>query len=393
MHEHIFIPSIKKDIFFCKVCQKLSYKGIICQSLPINPKIKIIIDPFSLRFIPFSCIIKNKSQKHLNYLQNRNIFISKIEHLINTFGFKLMIFYKAINLMDQIYLKNEVEIDKIDIISSICILLSIQFNDCFKIDSNCFNSDDNEIIFNFNQRKDNSNISGFYQYIKNKISNFRYWEVICLKYLNYDLGKFSAYDYLILFFRLGIVFCEKKIDLLNKLENCLRVLYFVNNDCKSCNYSQYIIAMSIIKFCFEFENYFDKNIFRNIYGVDLYKEKYVNCSNIIKIILLDSIYNKNNLYNNYYMLNHINNYNHINKNFFINNKNRNKNSRTNLSINSKNTNEFDDLELNHTYINNSEIFIQNNAISNLVNINNNNILFRKFNNYYYSHSYVNNWNH
>ena len=74
------------------------------------------------------------------------------------------------------------------------------------------------------------------QYIRKRVVDFRYWEIICLKYLNYDLRKSSAFDYLLLFFKLGIFFYEEKIDVINKLNNCLNILDYVVNDKKSCNY-------------------------------------------------------------------------------------------------------------------------------------------------------------
>jgi len=44
-------------------------------------------------------------------------------------------------------------------------------------------------------------------------------------------------------------------------------------------------CMSIIKIVLENDNFFDKKIFKYIYGVDLSKKKYINCSNLIKNIL------------------------------------------------------------------------------------------------------------
>jgi hypothetical protein len=189
-----------------------------------------------------------------------------------------------------------------------CIFLSIQFNECCKLYNKYDYYNKNEIIFhssfgNNKLNKNKPNINGFFQYIKNNINNFKYWEVLCLKYLNYDLRKSSAYDYLLLFFRLGIIFYEEKIDVNSKFNICLEILDYIINDSKSCNFSQYILAMSIIKVAFEFEKYFDKNIFKIIYGVDLSKKKYIDCSNMIKNILILKIQNNTNYNNNYYLLN------------------------------------------------------------------------------------------
>ena len=308
MENHIFIPSSKQGIFYCKRCQKLSYKGIISQSLTFKFNIKLNMDPLALKFIPFTKITNYKLDNHVAYIKNKAKGISNIIYLINHFGLNSMILYKAISLMDQIYLENEISIDNINTISTMCIFLSIQFNECCKLYNKYDYYNKNEIIFhssfgNNKLNKNKPNINGFFQYIKNNINNFKYWEVLCLKYLNYDLRKSSAYDYLLLFFRLGIIFNEEKIDVNSKFNICLEILDYIINDSKSCNFSQYILAMSIIKVAFEFEKYFDKNIFKIIYGVDLSKKKYIDCSNMIKNILSLKIQNNANYNNNYYLLN------------------------------------------------------------------------------------------
>ena len=255
--------------------------------------------------MPFSNVTNYKLDNHIKYIQNKKLGISNIIYLINLFGLNSMLLYKAISLMDQIYLENTVPIDNIKIISTICILLVIQFNECCKIynDNDYFNK--NEIIFhsflgNNKMNKNKTNINGFFQYLKKDVNNFKFYEVLCLKYLNYDLRKSSAYDYLLLFFRLGIFFCEEKIDVNCKFNICLDILDYIINDSKSCNFSQYILAMSIIKVAFEFDKCFDKNIFKKIYGVDLNKKKYIDCTNMIKNILSLKFQNEINYNNNYY---------------------------------------------------------------------------------------------
>ena len=324
METHIFIPSSKKDILYCKKCQKLSYKGVISQSLQINFEIKLNMDPLTLKFVPFSKVTNYNLDNHVKYIQNKNIGISNIIYLINRFGLNSMILYKAISLMDQIYLENEISIDNIKTISTICIFLVLQFNECCKLYNNIDFFNKNEIIFHsffgnniLNQNK--PNIKGFFQYIKKNVNNFNYWEILCLKYLNYDLRKSSAYDYLLLFFRLGIFFCKEKIDVNSKFNFCLEILDYIINDSKICDFSQYILAMSIIKVAFEFEKNFDKNIFKVIYGVDLCKKKYIDCSNMVKSVLSLKIQNQIN-YNNYnYILNIIYQNNYISNFPYISN--------------------------------------------------------------------------
>ena len=56
MHSHIFVPSIKKDIYYCKICCKLSYKDNYCQELPIKSSYSSLMDPLTLKFKPNSIV-------------------------------------------------------------------------------------------------------------------------------------------------------------------------------------------------------------------------------------------------------------------------------------------------------------------------------------------------
>ena len=385
MHNHIFIPSSKKDISYCKICHLISYKGIISQSLPINFHPRINMDPLTLKFVSFSSVVNKKSFYHLKYLSNKRRGINKIISLINTFGLRSMVFYKSINLLDQIFLNNEISIDNIETIALVCVLLVVEFNECCipykKVDF--FDKNENDIIFHsFNNDIDYNNkinLGGLFLYIKNNVNNFNYWQILCLKYLNYDLGKYSAYDYLLLFFRLGILFCKETVDIINKLKICLKILDLTINDIKSCFFSQYTLAMSIINVTFGQEKYFDKNIFKIIYGVDLSKKKYFNCSNMIKNVILYYHNNSNNFQN----INEICRYNLIN---FLYKKNLVSNYDKNSYDNNKNS-QYKNQNITCIYENNLLPTLNYNRIiiNNNISINNYNFIFRNsYNNKYIS---------
>ena len=53
MHVHIYIPSIKKDISYCKICQKLSYKEYASQSLEADFNLIINMDPMEMKYMPY----------------------------------------------------------------------------------------------------------------------------------------------------------------------------------------------------------------------------------------------------------------------------------------------------------------------------------------------------
>ena len=383
MNNHIFIPSSKKDISYCKICQLISYKGIISQSLPINGYPRINMDPLTLKYVSFSSVANKKSEYHLKYLANKRRGVNKIIFLINTFGLRSMAFYKSISLLDQIFLNNEISIDNIETIALVCVLLVVEFNECCipykKVDF--FDKNEKDIIFHtFNNDIDYNNklnLRGLFLYIKNNVNNFNYWQILCLKYLNYDLGKYSAYDYLLLFFRLGILFCKETVDIISKLKICLKILDSIINDNKSCFFSQYTLAMSIINVTFGQEKYFDKNIFKIIYGVDLSKKKYINCSNMIKNVIL--YYNNNS--NNFQNINEICRYNLIN---FLYKKNLVSNYDKNSYDNNKNE---ECKNITCIYGNNLLPTLNHNRIiiNNNISINNYNFIFRNsYNNKYVS---------
>ena len=436
MHSHIYIQSNKNDVSYCKICNQLSYKESIFQSIPIRTYNIFNIAPLKLKYKPFSIISNYKLPNHIKYLEYKNKGISKIKFLTYNFGLKSMILYKSINFMNQIFLENEISIDNIDNIASLCVLLVTKYNDCCipSIIEEYLNKNENDILYNYHLKKNSNlyinnkidklisiqniehgfkhktNINGLICYIKKNVNNFKYWEVLCLKYLNYNLGKLSAYDYLILFFSLGIFFCKEKIDIIDKLKYCINILDLIINDKKSCDFSQYTFAMSIIKVALERDNFFDKKIFKYIYGVDLSKKKYINCSNLIKNILNISVnidnsknsfnilntllnFNQlntqkmpriyNNLYINYFPLN---NNIYINNNIILLNENGNEankftNKNKNNDIPNKNTNNKDDNKINNIIRKNESDFVHiKPSIKNIYNhmVINNNIINNNF---------------
>ena len=399
MHSHFFVPSIKKEVSYCKKCSILSYRGNISQEMPIKMYNKFYIDPLKLKFKPVSITANYNLEFHRRYLESKIIGINKIKYLVNNFGLKSMVYYKSINFMNQIFLEKEISIDNIENIASLIVLLVVEFNDC------CFPSIaedlilENDILYHFHSKNEyqrnkknnelinnKTNFLNLFHYIKKNVNNYKYWEMICLRNLNYDLGKYSAYDYLILFFQLGIFFCKEKINTLDLLKYCINLLDFITTDKKSCEYSQYILAMSIIKIALDNNAFFDKDVFKYIYGVDLSKKKYINCSNMIKNILNVScnIDNSINLFFNNQML--------LNQQLFIdkwihlmNRKEVKKNEKT-INDNIKNNNEQINLGNFPYMINNNNIIINNNCIDNNINYNNTNFYYGKciVNNYFNS---------
>lgn len=326
---HNFLPSIKKGVSYCSFCGCLSYKNIPSKKSHTSKIQRIIdIDPLILKYKPISLKIDFSLESHKNYMNDREKGLSKIFYLSNNFKLDRMSKYKAIGLMDQIYLNNEdVSIEDIEAIASTCIILSIEFNDCY--------SNSNKIILpkNFDEPKTNQNINNsnlyinnkkaLYQYIKKEINNIMYWQAYCLKKLDYNLGKYTSFDYINLFFHLGIIFTKREVDIIHMHESCFNILNTIIGNQYFCKYNQYIVAMSVIYLIFKNSNYFNLKVFKYIYGVDFSKEKYKLCINTINSVLtnLYKIKFKNNSFSNTNINNAENNY--YFKNFNVNNNNNN----------------------------------------------------------------------
>ena len=423
MHPHKFISHTKKGISFCNKCSKLFYKGNISKELPLKIPNKFYINPLKMKYRPFSVVANYNLDNNIKYLESKIIGISKVKELVKKYGLNSMVYFKSINFINQIFLENNFGIENINDIASICVLLVVLFNDrCLPlVAEEVISKDENDILYHYHnfqekdinnellskeQMKHKTNINGLFHYVRKNVNNYKYLEVLCLKHLNYDLEKYSAYDYLILFFDLGIFFCKENINIniLELLKYCIHILDFITDDKRSCDYSQYTLAMSILKVALENNVFFDKDVFKYIYGVDLSKKKYINCSKFVKNIL--NLYNnnintKNILYNNQFIINQelfINKYlenliknipnngkanNTLNKN---ENKNKSKKGKNNLMNNNIISTNQSNLNIYPFIINNSNsnsIIINNNFINNNININNNN--------FYYQNCIINNF--
>ena len=154
------------------------------------------------------------------------------------------------------------------------------------------------LTLKFNERCINNNLFDFKNFKSNilKIEFFKQSEILCLKCLDYDLGKYSTFDYINLFFSLGVIYSNKikgNIDINKLYYTCLNYLDYVIEDNNSLNFTSYILALSIIKFVLEKNNYFNSEIFYKIYGINFKKEKYILCQNFLNTIILNNIQNSN----------------------------------------------------------------------------------------------------
>ena len=278
---HEFKNTIKPGVKYCVKCGCLSYKNIPAINISLKNLNVLYLDPLILKYRPISLKLNQYLIFHANYIAHRKIGLLKIYEVSNLFDLDKVIIFKAIGLMDKIFLncQNESIIEYIEKISLICILLSFQFNNFFSetnIKEVGFRKNKNIPLIN-KINKFNNRIVDCYQYIKTEIKDLIYWQALCLKYLNFNLSEFTVYDYINLFFQLGIIFTNENIDIHNYYNNCIVLLEIIINNCKICNFNQFVIAQSILYLNISSDICFNPSIIKYIYGVDFSKKKYLFC--------------------------------------------------------------------------------------------------------------------
>ena len=364
-----YISRIKEDFTFCQKCGCIILKneeGIIHYTLkPKKKQTSNEINPFTtIKYMKKNTeknypyfkkrYIINVEESNVNiYLKKRNDILIQLKKLVEIFDCNDMIFYQCLFFMDYIFIHQiKEDFSEKDIIYYLIgyFLCSIKIKDV---------SNNEPPLLLFTSIKTDFLLS---------VKQIVYYELICLKHINYNIFSYSAYDWLIHLIENGIVFdCE--IDERNNIilinghrysvttalnKFALKMLLNLTKENIFIKYSPLNIAFSIVQISREkILNYnlintylFNKLI--NLYGINFYE--YKKCYEEIKLNKLDDIIeiekevkkdeeilgyqykNKNNNSRNYNKNNKkrvakqlsINNprlskiYN-INKNFFLNN--------------------------------------------------------------------------
>lgn len=188
---HYFLQSTKQDVSYCSFCGCLKYKNTPSKNIfSIDNNYNILnIDPLIVKYKPISLNLDTSLIAHENYLKFRQRGLTKIYSLSNNFNLGKNIIFKAIGAMDEIYLNNEnIPLENIEIISSICVLLSVQFNDCCSKENKIKLERINQRNCNKNQNINDSyiyvnNVKCLNQYLIKSVKNLMYWETFCLKKL------------------------------------------------------------------------------------------------------------------------------------------------------------------------------------------------------------------
>ena len=272
MHSHINEPTNKAHVSRCKTCNCFTY--ITTQSL--IPSLLNSYDTFFYHspknFSSFS--IDDSNPTHINYLSKRRNGIRTIRYLTNTLHYSNTVLYKAILYMDKLFLQSEMSLFLIDNVSTICVLLSLQFNECCSTISL-------EDLFT----------------LARLIPNYNELEIECLKCLQYDLSGYTTFDYLNWAFAQGVMFdSEYPYDINALYKQCI---IFMNNfieDDRALDFNPYVLAMTIIKFICEKNQAFHSEIVEYIYNINYREINFAQCYCILYYVTKSKKENKQSSY-------------------------------------------------------------------------------------------------
>lgn len=214
-----------------------------------------IVDPFETLEVlepeetDLEVLIDYNSQAHIQYLSKRKLGLNNIYLLKKMLCFTNTVKYRAIRYLDELYLKHNFDLSVIDEVSTICVLLSLQFNGC-----------------------DKTEMGNLFQITK-EIKNFNELEILVIKSLDYNLNMNSFHDFLI-----NIMLMSKDFSLYSK---CLELIDKFITDPRALDFSPYIIALSAIRIVAK-QNKLEK--FEECSNKE-YKSDIIKCTFIINSLL------------------------------------------------------------------------------------------------------------
>jgi len=230
--------------------------------------------------------IKEKTLKSLNiYLNHRKMILIKLQKLMKTFNYCDISFYQTLFFLDT-YLSHKITADMSEKV--ILYYLIGYFLCSVKIKETDIYEPSLDSFFDLSK--------GIYL----SSSKIAYYEVLCLKTINYNVFSYSSYDWIMQLISNGVVFnCEvnsnneiilikgHRHSLVNTVnKHSLKLLLNITSKNIFFKYSPMHIAISLIQLTRE--KYIDKNMIKpklftyliNLYGVK--QEDYKKCYEEIK---------------------------------------------------------------------------------------------------------------
>jgi hypothetical protein len=212
-------------------------------------------------------IIRNKLDQNMRRenLQFLKEFITY--HNFNIKSYFLACIYFDFILSKNFYRKYNNEL-KLDLIIISCGLLSSKF------------IENDPIVPNLRQIQKKNSLDSIYS-----INEIKKYEELCVKLLNYKLDHIQAYDYISLFFRIGVFTLDEKNTIKNSPDNlfnqCISILNEFSYEINFQEFSQLEIALASVSLIRETQGV-DRwiNLFEEIYQVKF--EYFKNCYYVLK---------------------------------------------------------------------------------------------------------------
>ena len=242
-------------------------KEIIKNEMSFFPNLSKVIEEIGLIkiFNDKKIICDYSNFYHVTYLMERKKGITNIKDLSIKFDFTLDVVLKAIDYMDKFFLCEKT--NNIIEISSICLLISLKFNDSFS-----------------------KNLNNFISHLQKSILNIIEIEQEILFILDYDLNTFSLMDIIHLFFIKNISLFERIKDSPEFTRKIWFYAQAIIEDQRYLDFNIFDIAHCLILFCFN--NHLNKINNEDKYCKSFYKKlnkinkmKLVQCKFMLSIII------------------------------------------------------------------------------------------------------------
>ena len=240
-------------------------------------------------------IDENPSKSMKIYLKNRNLILTYLKKLTKIFDYNDMVFYQCLFFMDYVFshqIKQELSENELIYYLIGYFLCSTKMKET--------ESNEPPLLLFVNLKED----------ILLSVKKIQYYEVLCLKSVNYNIFSYSAYDWIIQLIGNGVIFnCEiddmNSIIMINGHRNsivigikklALKMLLDLTSKNVFLKYSPMHIAFSIIQIVREKYlkfNLINKDLFNkliNLYGINF--NDYKKCYEELKLYELENISEK-----------------------------------------------------------------------------------------------------
>lgn len=262
---HSFTRTSRTKVYFCSMCGCISYNYFESFNLlKDNKEVKAVSSSLitELPFVKYKAITpKYNNVNHMTYVLLRQKEIKYICGFGQVSKSDLSIVFRSIAYLDRLFISSKCNLNMREA-ALICFALSLKFNG-YSIQSP---------------------IHHLCEELNQTIVNFKEKEIECLQLLNYDLSQLSSYEVIEQIFNSGILF--KTIpDIHSVYTQCLSLFYEIIIDSRSLDFSQSVLALSIIQIvCNRFSSFSLKE-FSSAYKVNYANVEMKKCLLVLNAII------------------------------------------------------------------------------------------------------------